>query len=51
MLVSKAEYTDKIREIRTKYVANYGKSGEIAGKYIINKLILKQKEKKNDKSK
>ena len=51
MLDSKAEYTDKIREIRTKYVANYGKSGEIAGKYIINKLILKQKEKKNDKSK
>lgn len=51
MLVSKAEYTDKIREIRTKYVANYGKSGEIAGKYIINKLIQKQKEKKNDKSK
>ena len=51
MLVSKAEYTDKIREIRIKYVANYGKSGEIAGKYIINKLIKKQKEKKNDKSK
>lgn len=51
MLVSKAEYTDKICEIRTKYVANYGKSGEIAGKYIINKLIQKQKEKKNDKSK
>lgn len=51
MLVSKAEYTDKIREIRTKYVANYGKSGEVAGKYIINKLIQKQKEKKNDKSK
>ncbi len=51
MLDSKAEYTDKIRKIRTKYVANYVKSGEIAGKYIINKLILKQKEKKNDKSK
>lgn len=50
MLKNKDEYTDKIKNIRNKYVANYGKSGEIAGKYIINRLIQKQKEQKKNES-
>ena len=50
MLENKNAYTDKIRNIRTEYVANYGKSGEIAGRYIINRLIQKQKEKKKNGS-
>ena len=50
MLKNKDEYTDKIRNIRNKYVANYGKSGEVAGKYIINRLIQKQKEQKKNES-
>lgn len=50
MLKNKDEYTDKIRNIRNKYVANYGKSGEVAGKHIINRLIQKQKEQKKNES-
>ncbi|WP_294953186.1 membrane protein insertase YidC [uncultured Eubacterium sp.] len=50
MLKNKDEYTDKIKTIRNKYVANYGKSGEVAGKYIINRLIQKQKEQKKNES-
>lgn len=50
MLNNKDEYTDKIKTIRNKYVANYGKSGEVAGKYIINRLIQKQKEQKKNES-
>ena len=50
MLKNKDEYTDKIKIIRNKYVANYGKSGEVAGKYIINRLIQKQKEQKKNES-
>ena len=50
MLNNKDEYTDKIKIIRNKYVANYGKSGEVAGKYIINRLIQKQKEQKKNES-
>lgn len=50
MLKNKDEYTDKIKNIRNKYVANYGKSGEVAGKYIINRLIQKQKEQKKNES-
>ena len=50
MLNNKDEYTDKIKNIRNKYVANYGKSGEVAGKYIINRLIQKQKEQKKNES-
>lgn len=48
MLQNKDEYTDKIRKIRSQYVANYGKSGEVAGKYIIKKLIQKQRERKKN---
>lgn len=48
MLQNKSEYTEKIKDIRTKYVANYGHSGEVAGKYIISKLIQKQKEQKKN---
>ena len=50
MLQNKNEYTEKIKEIRTQYVANYGKSGEVAGKYIIKRLIQKQKEQKKNGS-
>lgn len=48
MLQNKNEFTEKIKDIRTKYVANYGNSGMVAGKYIIGKLIQKQKEQKKN---
>ena len=43
MIENKNDYSDKILSIRNKYIANYGHSGETAGKYIIQRLIEKQK--------
>lgn len=37
-------YEEKILEIREKYIANFGKSGEVGGKYIISQLISRQNE-------
>ncbi len=48
MISNKDEYSQRIKEIREKYVANYGCSGEIGGKYIISSLIKKQKSKKEN---
>lgn len=45
MLERSDEYKAIIEQVRNKYVANFGKSGAVAGKYIINKLIEKSKSK------
>ena len=37
-------YEEKILAIREKYIANFGKSGEVGGKYIISQLISRQNE-------
>lgn len=38
-LLSKAsDYTEKIRKIREEYIFNFGKSGEVGGRYIIERL-------------
>lgn len=46
MLKTKHSYAEKILQIRNTYVSNFGKNGEVAGKYIIQSLIKKQNEKK-----
>ncbi len=43
MISNKDEYSQQIKEIRQKYIANFGRSGEVGGKYIIRALIDKQK--------
>lgn len=47
MINNREEYSQKIENARNTYVANYGKSGEVAGKYIINALIEKQRQRKD----
>ncbi|MGN1122742.1 MAG: CDP-glycerol glycerophosphotransferase family protein, partial [Eubacterium sp.] len=46
MIDNKAEYSDIIEQARNKYVANFGSSAEASGKYIIQRLIEKQKKAK-----
>ncbi len=43
MIEHKDDYSDRIEEIRNKYVSNFGTSSEVEGKYIIRQLIDKQK--------
>ncbi|MDR0556690.1 MAG: membrane protein insertase YidC [Treponema sp.] len=38
MLSEASGYTEKIKKIREEYLFNFGKSGEIGGKYIIGRL-------------
>ena len=42
MTEHKEEYSDKIKNIRDTYVANFGSSAQVGGKYIIRQLINKQ---------
>jgi len=44
MLVHKERYREKIQEIVSHYVFNFGHSGEVGAKYIINALKNKKKE-------
>ncbi len=37
------EYNEKIRSIREKYIANFGKSGEIGARYILTQLKNRRK--------
>jgi YidC/Oxa1 family membrane protein insertase len=37
------KYASKITEIRNTYIANFGRSAEIGGQYIINKITRKDK--------
>ena len=46
LLEQKDSYADKILNIRNTYISNFGKNGEVAGKYIIQQLIKKQKQNK-----
>ena len=48
MLLNKDEYSAKIENIRNTYIANFMKSGEVGGKYIIRQLINKQNKKENE---
>ena len=41
-------YSKIILDTRDKYIANFGKSGEISGRYIINALIEKQRKNKEN---
>ena len=37
------DYEKKILDIREQYIANFGKSGEIGGRYILSQLKERQK--------
>ena len=39
-------YKEKIQAIRDKYIANFGHSGEVGGRYILNQLKTRQQAKK-----
>lgn len=45
LLCGKEEYAQKIRNIRETYIANFGHSGEIGGRYILSGLKARQKNK------
>lgn len=45
LIANGGEYADKILGIREKYIANFGKSGEIGGRYILT--ALKERQQKN----
>ena len=45
LLENSEAYADQIKQIRDKYIANFGKSGEIGGKYILSQLLERQKKK------
>ena len=34
-LIGDESYAGKLREIRNRYIANFGRSGEVAGQYLI----------------
>jgi YidC/Oxa1 family membrane protein insertase len=42
LLGSSEKYAAKIKEIRETYIANFGKSAEVGGQYIIDKLTNKE---------
>lgn len=45
-LVDSSEaYAEKIRKIRDTYIANFGRSGEVGGKYILGQLLERQNNK------
>jgi len=43
LLANGSEYEQKILGIREKYIANFGMSGEIGGRYIISQLVARKK--------
>jgi len=46
LLLQRADqYSDKILEIREKYVSNFGRSGEVGGRYILSAIREKQNKK------
>lgn len=44
-------YAEKVEGIRNKYIANFGKSGEIGGRYILTRLKERQQKAKEQKNK
>ena len=45
LLENSEAYADQIRQIRDKYIANFGRSGEVGGKYILEQLLKRQEQK------
>lgn len=45
LLADGAAYADKILSIRETYIANFGKSGEVGGRYILSQLKERQTKK------
>lgn len=45
LLDNSEAYADQIKQIRDKYIANFGRSGEIGGKYILEQLLKRQNKK------
>lgn len=45
LLGSKDKYAERIEQIREKYIANFGHSGEVGGKYILSQLKARQNRK------
>ena len=43
LLGSSEKYASKIADIRQKYIANFGRSAEVGGQYIIDQIISKEK--------
>lgn len=50
LLNSQEQYAQKILAIREKYIANFGSSGAVGGRYIISQLKERQQAKKTLKS-
>ena len=46
LLRSKEQYAGRIENIRNTYIANFGHSGEVGGRYILGALKARQKAKK-----
>lgn len=46
LLQSKEQYAGRIEAIRNTYIANFGHSGEVGGRYILGALKARQKAKK-----
>ena len=42
------EYAEKIRAIRERYIAHFGESGAVGGRYILTRLKEKQEQKRKD---
>lgn len=48
LLANAEKYSEKILSIRETYIANFGKSGEVGGKYILSQLKARQKKNKGE---
>lgn len=49
LLENSSQYAEKILAIREKYIANFGQSGIVGGKYILSALKARQEEKRKEK--
>lgn len=49
LLKNSSEYAQRILAIREKYIANFGQSGVVGGKYILSRLKARQEEKHKEK--
>lgn len=48
LFAKKEDYQKHNIELRNKYIANYGRSGDVAGKYMIDSLKAKERKRKQD---
>lgn len=49
LLKNGGEYAERIFAIRDRYIANFGQSGAVGGKYILSRLKARQEEKRKEK--